>query len=205
VTCVVSWVQAAYDVLVSGDDARHRCVSCSKSRMSLRLRRRSLASCWSLIGRLPGVGSLDHLDGMLFVQIYEGEMFLQVALKAILTGWHQRQGDGKMGRMYRRRSAIGSIARTTAGRLCAGALFRFGKSGVIRSVCVVVGTYRDPSSRNVDHIYPVRFYWSRRYDLTNLQMVCWPCNRIKQSLDCSDYRSEAFKVYVASIAVYRRD
>jgi hypothetical protein len=73
-------------------------------------------------------------------------------------------------------------------------------------VCMRPGCGRDVSSpkvRNVDHIHPVRFYWTRRYDLNNLQVLCWRCNKLKKSWDCSDYRPEHFKVYMASIAVQR--
>lgn len=61
-----------------------------------------------------------------------------------------------------------------------------------------VSSWRD---RNVDHIYPVRFHWSKRYDLTNLQVLCRNCNKRKKSIDASDYRPAEFKAYMASIAV----
>ena len=32
---------------------------------------------------------------------------------------------------------------------------------------------------HVDHIYPVRRYWSMRLDLNNLQDLCGDCNREK--------------------------
>lgn len=35
------------------------------------------------------------------------------------------------------------------------------------------------SNLNVDHIYPVKFYWERRLDTTNLQLLCENCNRYK--------------------------
>lgn len=32
---------------------------------------------------------------------------------------------------------------------------------------------------NVDHIQPLRFFWDRRCDPTNLQILCGPCNKAK--------------------------
>lgn len=40
----------------------------------------------------------------------------------------------------------------------------------------------------VDHIVPIRIAWSRRFDPTNLQVLCDPCNRGKGSRDQTDWR-----------------
>lgn len=40
----------------------------------------------------------------------------------------------------------------------------------------------------VDHIEPIRYRWSRRYDPSNLQVLCDECNRGKGSRDATDWR-----------------
>jgi 5-methylcytosine-specific restriction endonuclease McrA len=40
----------------------------------------------------------------------------------------------------------------------------------------------------VDHIKPLRKYWSLRLDITNLQVLCEPCNHGKGNWDETDWR-----------------
>jgi 5-methylcytosine-specific restriction endonuclease McrA len=40
----------------------------------------------------------------------------------------------------------------------------------------------------VDHIRPIRRFWSARLDIRNLQLLCDPCNQGKGSHDTTDWR-----------------
>lgn len=41
----------------------------------------------------------------------------------------------------------------------------------------------------VDHIKPKSKYPALAFDLTNLQVLCWPCNSTKNTLHETDYRT----------------
>lgn len=41
---------------------------------------------------------------------------------------------------------------------------------------------------NVDHIKPKSKYPDLAFDINNLQVLCWPCNKSKSFLDETDYR-----------------
>lgn len=50
---------------------------------------------------------------------------------------------------------------------------------------------------NVDHILPVKYYWDKRLDLNNLQLLCADCNKAKGNLiNESDIKNsvEAYKI-----------
>jgi len=46
----------------------------------------------------------------------------------------------------------------------------------------------------VDHIKPIRHFWSLRLDPKNLQIACDDCNRGKGSHDTSDFRTAAQRI-----------
>ena len=48
-----------------------------------------------------------------------------------------------------------------------------------KRVCNCCGKTEDVVKMNIDHIYPVRRYWSMRLDHTNLQNLCETCNKYK--------------------------
>jgi 5-methylcytosine-specific restriction endonuclease McrA len=55
--------------------------------------------------------------------------------------------------------------------------------------CQCCGATPDDGPRIVvDHIKPIRHFWSLRLDPTNLQMLCDDCNRGKGSRDTTDWR-----------------
>lgn len=43
---------------------------------------------------------------------------------------------------------------------------------------------------NVDHIKPKSKYPQLRFDLSNLQILCWPCNKEKGNKHETDYRKD---------------
>jgi 5-methylcytosine-specific restriction endonuclease McrA len=48
-----------------------------------------------------------------------------------------------------------------------------------KRVCNCCGKCEDEVKMNVDHIYPIRRYWSMRLDHINLQNLCEICNTMK--------------------------
>jgi 5-methylcytosine-specific restriction endonuclease McrA len=57
---------------------------------------------------------------------------------------------------------------------------------------------------DVDHILPLRYNWTRRYDWNNLQVLCTDCNQGKGSWDRTDHRPAYFKAHVAAIVAQSR-
>ena len=51
--------------------------------------------------------------------------------------------------------------------------------------CMVCGSEKNT---NVDHIKPLRFNWDIRLTLSNLQVLCGPCNHGKGNWDETDWR-----------------
>ena len=58
--------------------------------------------------------------------------------------------------------------------------------------CMCCGqTPADGVKMHVDHIQPLRFFWNRRLDFENLQVLCEVCNHGKGNWDRTDWRIEA--------------
>lgn len=47
---------------------------------------------------------------------------------------------------------------------------------------------KNPKELNVDHIYPIRAFWSKRLDPSNLQILCRECNEHKGNKIVTDLR-----------------
>lgn len=69
-----------------------------------------------------------------------------------------------------------------------------------------------PINIHVDHIKPVKFYWHRRFDLSNLQALCSSCNKLKGSLiitkediDKQFYQRSSMKEHGLTIDCYKND
>jgi 5-methylcytosine-specific restriction protein A len=60
--------------------------------------------------------------------------------------------------------------------------------------CTVEWNTVNESNLNVDHIQPLKFYWERRLDITNLQLLCESCNRFKGS---ATYSTVDERMYIA--------
>lgn len=57
--------------------------------------------------------------------------------------------------------------------------------------CMACG---DTAKINVDHILPRSVYDHLKLNLTNLQVLCWPCNEGKGTRDRKDYRTSEQKL-----------
>lgn len=75
-----------------------------------------------------------------------------------------------------------------------------------RFACMSCGADRDDGAKIVaDHIKPLRWYWNRRLDQENIQILCADCNMGKGSRSQADFRrpSDQKTIYIPQ-AGYRR-
>jgi 5-methylcytosine-specific restriction endonuclease McrA len=55
--------------------------------------------------------------------------------------------------------------------------------------CLSCGATSHEAKLEVDHIKPVKYFWSLRFDKNNVQLLCNRCNRTKGSWDMTDWRN----------------
>lgn len=65
---------------------------------------------------------------------------------------------------------------------------RFKVLSQYKSTCLLCGATSSNSKICVDHIKPISLYWSKRFELDNLQTLCEDCNMGKSNKDFSDFR-----------------
>lgn len=56
------------------------------------------------------------------------------------------------------------------------------------ATCLLCGASSRDAKICVDHIRPISLYWSKRFDLDNLQTLCEDCNKGKSNKHITDFR-----------------